>query len=301
MRRSPPTRRVVQILDLLASRPNERLSNAQIATELGLDASTCLGILNELTESGYVVRFADRSFGLGARLIGIGRAARDSRPSIAHAQRALRDLVEQLDVGCTASTVIGDEIVVLEAERASTESHAMLAPGVRFPFAAPVGSMFAAWQGDDAVDRWMERAPVHLDPGAIERLRAVIDSCRRTGVMVQRLTDEEAFLHRMLPLFFDQYQRDNASAQLARMLNVYDRRDYLITELGSEDPAPLSVSFVCAPSFDARGNLELVIGAYLMHANATREEITDAISLVKAAANHVTAGIGGVNPWFPEE
>jgi DNA-binding IclR family transcriptional regulator len=295
VRRSPPTRRVVQVLDLLASRPGERFGNGQIAAELGLDASTCLGILNELTEAGYLVRYSDRSFGLGARLVGIGRAAKESQPSLAHAQAALRSLVAELGVGCTVSAVSGHEIVVLEAERPAGDRSSMLTPGARFPFVAPVGIMFAAWQPDDAVDSWLARAPVPLDAETVDRMRSVIESCRRTGALVQRLTDEEANLHRLLPMFFDQYQRDAVNVLFARSLSVYGRRDYLGSELDTDDGFPVSV--ICAPSFDHDGALELVVGAYVMRTAMSRDEIAAAVDAVRRAANEVTAAIGGRDPW----
>ncbi|MER6876854.1 helix-turn-helix domain-containing protein, partial [Amycolatopsis sp. NPDC000673] len=43
-RRSPPTERVVRLLDYFAARPGQRFGLSALARELGLSKPTCLGI-----------------------------------------------------------------------------------------------------------------------------------------------------------------------------------------------------------------------------------------------------------------
>lgn len=75
-RRSPPTERVVQVLDHLVAHPEARFGLSELARRLGMSKPTCLGILTALTDAGYLMRHpADRSYGLGPALIVAGRAA----------------------------------------------------------------------------------------------------------------------------------------------------------------------------------------------------------------------------------
>ena len=57
-RASPPTDRVVRILDFLAGRPDERFGVSELARRLGLSKPTCLGIVTSLADAGYLVRDA---------------------------------------------------------------------------------------------------------------------------------------------------------------------------------------------------------------------------------------------------
>ena len=78
-RSSPPTHRVVSVLNLLAADPERRRTLTAIAGGAAISPATCLGILNELAHAGYIVRHPDRSYSLGGALVSVGAAARDSR------------------------------------------------------------------------------------------------------------------------------------------------------------------------------------------------------------------------------
>ena len=55
-RTSPPTERVVAVLDFLAQHPHDRFGLSELARQLGLSKPTCLGVVSTLTDSGYLVR-----------------------------------------------------------------------------------------------------------------------------------------------------------------------------------------------------------------------------------------------------
>ena len=55
-RASPPTGRVVAVLDFLARHPHDRFGVSELARRLGLSKPTCLGIVTTLTDSDYLVR-----------------------------------------------------------------------------------------------------------------------------------------------------------------------------------------------------------------------------------------------------
>ena len=73
-RASPPTDRVVAVLDFLAAHPADRFGLSDLARRVGLSKPTCLGIVTSLAEAGYLVRDpADKSYrlaftGVGDRL-----------------------------------------------------------------------------------------------------------------------------------------------------------------------------------------------------------------------------------------
>ena len=69
-RTSPPTQRVVAVLDFLAQHPHDRFGLSELARRLDLSKPTCLGIVSTLTEFGYLVRDAqDKTYRrIGAHL-----------------------------------------------------------------------------------------------------------------------------------------------------------------------------------------------------------------------------------------
>ena len=77
-RASPPTERVVAILDFLARHPHDRFGVSELARRLGLSKPTCLGIVTTLTESDYLVRDSqDKTYRLGPALISLGHTAQE--------------------------------------------------------------------------------------------------------------------------------------------------------------------------------------------------------------------------------
>ena len=75
-RTSPPTARVVRILDFLSSTPDERFTLAELSRGCEISKPTCLGIVTELCAAGYVARDeATKSYVLGPAVIDVGLAA----------------------------------------------------------------------------------------------------------------------------------------------------------------------------------------------------------------------------------
>jgi len=297
-RSSPPTRRVVDVLNLLAADPGRALTLSAIAGEAAISAATCLGILNELAGAGYLVRHPDRTYSLGGALVSIGTAARDSRAGIGEARAQLRVLGDELGRLCTASGVIGDEIVVLEAAGPAGAGTPVVRIGSRFPFLAPVGLVNAAWYSDAEIMRWIERAPIELPAKKLARLRAVIATARQQGYMVERLTNVEASLHQILPLAFSGTGNDSTRRALAEALLIFADRDYLTDEL--ERPAASSVSVICAPCFDADGLPELILGVYVMEPKVTITAVRRMASRLRTACDAVTVSIGGHDPFLAD-
>jgi DNA-binding IclR family transcriptional regulator len=294
-RSSPPTKRVLGVLNLLAAEPADRRTLTAIATALGISPATCLGILNELVAGGYLVRHPDRTYSLGGALVSLGAAARDSRPGLGPARDGLQALSDDLGRLCTASAVIGDQIVVLEAVGPSGGAAPMVRAGARFPFTAPVGLVNAAWYPDETIAAWIDRSPVALAPDKLDRMRSVIATSRQQGYLVERLTNVEPNLHRLLPMAFSGANDDAARRALGEALLIFADRDYLTDEL--EEPEASSVSVICAPCFDADGRPELTLGVYVMEIDVPIGEIHAVGRRLRQACDRVTAAVAGHDPW----
>jgi DNA-binding IclR family transcriptional regulator len=192
-RASPPTARVVAVLDFLASHPQEQFGLSELARRLDLSKPTCLGIVTTLADAGYLVRdAAEKTYRLGPRLITLGHTAQESMRISPAARAELRRLSEAFNATAALSAVVDDRITLLElvAPHGSPEP---VQVGQSYPFAPPVGLMFVLWD-ERAVRRGMPRVglsrgaadagrapPVRHDGGHVEQpARRITGSARRT-------------------------------------------------------------------------------------------------------------------------
>ena len=289
-RRSPPSARVTAVLGALADAAPAQRSLAEVARATSLSASTCLGILNELAAGDWVVRHRPGpTYSLGPAAVVVGQAAQRSYP----ARVGLSDLADELGLVCTAASVVGRHIVVLD--RSGPPGGPAVAPGTRFPFVAPIGVMFAAWQPDAVMKQWLDNAVVALDDERVQRTLEVVETCRSLGWMAERLTEAERTLHELLPGFDGSSGTDAVWRALAQATDIFGYRDYVRDELRS---GRCSVSVVAAPTFDRDGRPDVFLSAYVMERSITVTHLRSVATKVRAACDEITAAAGGHDPWL---
>jgi flavin reductase (DIM6/NTAB) family NADH-FMN oxidoreductase RutF/DNA-binding IclR family transcriptional regulator len=81
-----------------------------------------------------------------------------------------------LDAECLAVAAVGDELVLVAAGSRPRSRSIKTRVGQRMPFVPPMGALFVAWAGNDAVEAWLSRAAAPLDP---DRRRAYLEAVRR--------------------------------------------------------------------------------------------------------------------------
>jgi DNA-binding IclR family transcriptional regulator len=292
-RQSPPTDRVVSVLNLMAAHPSERFTLTQLTQRLPITKATCLGIVGALVRQGYLRRDPlTKSYSLGPALLSLGRAARESFASLELARPLLSELTERFGYSCTASTVIGNDIVVLERTGAPGELDNAIQPGQRYPYAPPSGVVFAVWQSDKAIDRWLSAyPPVSID---LKRLRVLAASSRRLGYLVERLTDISVPSY----TFLAGLTAGNAPDAVVRTFNAivaaFPDRYYLARELHGQDPIPVSV--IMTPTYTEVGAPDLLLGMFVL-GDAQPSEIATLGRALSEGAAQITRQGGGVNPW----
>jgi DNA-binding IclR family transcriptional regulator len=286
-RPSPPTERVLDVLDFLVSRPEERFGLSELARTLGISKPTCLGIVNALSARGYLVRDpVQLTYGLGPALIAVGRAAQGSY-AVGHVARPhLEAVSEQYGTTCTASAVVGDQITVLER---TGPGQGTVRVGQQYPFAPPVGLMYVLWD-QSALTEWLSRRPtlpVKLDR---TRLRRVVQECRRRGYLVESLTTTGLRLHSLMAgvAAYDLPRR--VQDLIGEMASNLGERVYLEADLSPRRKLP--VNLIAAPTYDADGRQELVLTLYVGEP-ITGAEVTRRAAALTAAAQAVTAEVSG--------
>ncbi|MBV5243878.1 MULTISPECIES: IclR family transcriptional regulator [Mycolicibacterium] len=294
-RASPPTDRVVQILDFLASRPTERYGVSDLARRVGLSKPTCLGIVTSLTEAGYLVRDpADKTYRLGPSLITLGHRAQESMRVSPAARDHLRRLSARYGATAALSAVVDDRITLLDLV-APTGARPGVEVGQSYPFAPPVGLMFVLWD-DEAEQDWLRRQPTIPLRTDTERLKRVVASCRADGYLVERQTPGGRRLYALMAGMPTELP-DELRALLGELVSDIGERVYLREESSGRRKHDISV--ISAPVFDHYQRQVMVTSMHIGKA-LTDNEISERARAVVAAADAVTAQLGGMRPRDPD-
>ncbi|BBZ30497.1 transcriptional regulator [Mycolicibacterium madagascariense] len=252
-RTSPPTERVVAILDFLARHPHDRFGLSELARRLALSKPTCLGILTTLTDSGYLVcDGVDKRYRLGPQLISLGHTAQESMRVDPSAREELRRLSAAFDTTAALSAVIDDRITLLELVGPSDVG---VRVGQSYPFAPPVGLMFVLWD-DHALRDWLAKEPTIPLRTDSHRLDHVITECRRSGYLVERLTPGGRRLYALMAGMSDTLPQE-LQALLGEMVSDIGERVYLPGAGGARQRTDISV--VSAPVFDHHHRQAMVV------------------------------------------
>ncbi|MCR8693898.1 helix-turn-helix domain-containing protein [Rhodococcus pyridinivorans] len=292
-RRSPPTERVVQVLDHLVARPGVRFGLSELARELDLSKPTCLGILTVLADAGYLIRDpVDKTYGLGPALIVAGRAAQRGFASGPVAHRHLAALAEEFGVMCSASAVVGDRIAVLDVV-GGYGTAAAARVGEVYPFAPPVGLMYVLWDTDERIEQWLRREPTL--PVTVDRddLWRIVTECRRTGYLAESLTPGGRRLYALMAGVVSHDLAPEMREMLAELVASPGERVLLPDAFAAGEER--AVNLVAAPAYDPDGHQSLVLTLHL-------EREVDAAGIERcgaalvAVADAITADLGGRRP-----
>ncbi|MGV0835516.1 IclR family transcriptional regulator [Mycolicibacterium thermoresistibile] len=295
-RTSPPTQRVVRVLEFLAHHPHDRFGASELARRLELTKPTCLGILATLADVGYAVRDpTDKTYRLGPALIALGQAAQESLRVNPDARAQLRELSRAFDGTAALSAVVDDRITVLElvAPPATTPP---VRVGQSYPFAPPVGLMFVLWD-DDAVDAWLAKEPTIPLRTDNVRLHRVIAECRADGYLVERRTPAGQRLYALMA-GMSATLPDELRALFGEMVSDIGERVYLRSEhpgvqTHRDHPERFDVSVISAPVYDHHQRQAMVVSLHIGCA-LTDDEIRHRAGAVVATADAVTRQLGGV-------
>ncbi|MCG7580627.1 MULTISPECIES: IclR family transcriptional regulator [Mycolicibacterium] len=290
-RASPPTQRVVDVLDFLARHPHDRFGVSELARRVGQSKPTCLGIVVTLAESGYLVRDpADKTYRLGPSLISLGHVAQESMRIGPPARDQLRRLSSKFGTTAALAAVVDDRITLLELV-GPPGADVGVQVGQSYPFAPPVGLMFVLWD-DDALRDWLAREPTVPLRTDTERRDRVVADCRRTGYLVERLTPGGRRLYALMA-GVSATLPDELRVLLGELVSDIGERVYL---RDADDETRHDISVISAPVFDHYRRQVMVVSMQVGKA-LTDNEIRERAQAVVMTADAVTEQLGGTKPY----
>lgn len=281
---SPPTERVIRILELLAADPERHFSLTEISHTLAISHGTCHAILATLAGRQWIVR--DRHSGgysWGPALAALARPVNKQafRPEL---QRLFDAVGRQVILGVRqgATVVVTDSV---------GESFAGLRLGVgfRMPLVAPFGREFVAGAAERVKKEWLSGLG-SPSPRLQRRVGAVLEEIDRRGYAIDRMSREYVRVYSALQALVADGEPDEITARVATAFADLTVVDYLPDELG--DGEPHRIASVTAPVRDADGAVAMSVGV-APFATLTAAEIADLGAAVREAAARIQSHIGG--------
>ena len=252
---SPPTRRVVAVIELLARATETPLTLAEICRELQISRSTGHAILATLCACDWVLR--DPLSGKYAIGPGLPRPPSMNVPVSRILRDPLRQLCCAIDMAACISEVRGEIIAVIESA-APGSTRPPVQAGQRLPFVAPFGREFVAWAPAETREKWMKTAgPVNDVYRA--RMPKILDEIQGRGYGLERLSDPLLRVYAALLALTDGDGPDPVSARLAGAVADLTIVDFLPGELAQIEKCPLAT--ISAPILDRDGNVVMTVSA----------------------------------------
>lgn len=292
---SPAVLRACDVVDYLAKHPDESFSVSELARRVDMPRATCHSVLLALADRGWVARSAsDLRYSIGRACISIGEAARAARSVVGDVAPVAEMLAEATQSCVAVLTCSQEDVGVAEVFDHGPAFAVRIRAGANIPWVPPFGAVFAAWNDDSGMERWLKRAAVEFSEREMSRYLKTLAAVRARGYSVTIATP-------LSPVLNDLLEKLAAVPRAAKRLQ---ERDELIRELVKTEylqsavrtKKALRMSQMSAPVFDCDGR---VVAALMLlgpnhEINAT--ELDELGSRLLRAAQDATAGLGGESP-----
>src|SRR5581483_2065115 len=181
---SPAVLRACDVLDHLAAHPSEAFTVSELARSVGLARASCDSVLLALAERGLVHRGRDRRYSLGAACRALGDAAGAAGAPLAVLE-PIADGLARATRSCVAiSSASHGETRVEQVFDHGPAFGLRARVGESVPLVPPFGAVFVAWQGDAAIEAWLDRAGHGLGDRERSHLRAALAAARARGYCI---------------------------------------------------------------------------------------------------------------------
>jgi DNA-binding IclR family transcriptional regulator len=288
---SPPTDRVVAIIELLAGADGP-LRISDIIEQLGISRSTCAAILETLAQRGWVERLADLSFQTGSGLIPVANAIRAQQPILHLGESIIEALVADLPVESVGLSLI-DGGYTTRVARAGTGTWVSVGPVLRLPIFPPFGAVAVAFGSKRQQARWLDHVG---DDATRSQLATFLEVVRKEGVAVWRLDAQTQYVAEAI-LATHAFAADSRSPRIdgqhgrqATLLHALSRSGYTAEEV--RDSASLPISYIATPVFDQSSRPCYELEAHVLRTIA-RKDYQRIIDRLKEASNELTVACGG--------
>jgi DNA-binding IclR family transcriptional regulator len=278
------------VFKYLADHPDDGFTLSELARRLDLNKATCHSMFNALESHGLLLRHPTlKTYRLGPALIGLAQAVGPVRGvALDTARSVMGQLTDELDLGTFATTVVGNEVVVLARRLpphyVSPTGH-VPPVGSRTKWTPPVAPMFAAWGPAAQREQWLASA---ADDATRSRLELELGQMRQRGYDMTVADDTRSRILRSLAEL-----PDDPTALRAFVTSLLDQ-----AEQGNGAPAggAQRIHAITAPAFGSDGTLLMSITIDGFRAAMRRRQAEEYAAHLLSAVSDLTVALQGRFP-----
>ncbi len=200
---------------------------------------------------------------------------------------AMDRLAEDVSGRCIATTVVGEDLVVLASAGTPNADTRTTLVGARIPFTPLNGSAIGAWSSDKEIEGWLSTI---ADDVERQEQKRRLETVRDRGYSVGLLNEAQ----RKFASALDQLAENPNALTPEELRAVMKELLYDPAELNSENASAVRV--IAAPVFDAEGNVAFAFTLSGFDKPHGESGIHGYIDRVVAAAREATEALGGRMP-----
>lgn len=280
---SPPTDRVVAILEFMAGR-QAAVSIKDLSVRLELSRSTTTLIMGSLEQAGWVERHSDRRFALGAGLLRVSDAVHRNH-FMRHNNEVLSSLAERTGYGVTLIRVSEREAMFVGIARRGKVLPTAIQVGTCLPVQLPLGAAALAHRSSSYRRAWLAATPEDVR----SYNETMLAQAREAGFVAGSLGSTDQFtldlLGEMIELLGERPHVASLGTRASELISRLGGPPYSPSAL--EKDVPLPISFISAPVFDHGGHSRHEIMVTPFAPRVPRAERRSLIAELKAAADEV--------------
>jgi DNA-binding IclR family transcriptional regulator len=291
---SNPTSRVLDVITLLAAHPTEEFSLAEIARQLDMSKASAHRLLLTMAEADFLARNArNKTYSLGMGLLAVGQAALQKYPGLAVAKAEMAKLSLELNVQCSATGVVGGDLLILAREGSPQSHDGLNRVGERRPMIPPMGICHIAWSEQSVVEPYLALAAQHMNKDRYAWLQESLGSIRRSGYAISSFGPATRKLRQAT--IAARGKRDGSQwTTICELMGELTRNEIQLARVSDVDGT--GIGRIVAPVFSSSGTVIFQIVLSGLPGNLTPRKLERYIERLLATAAAVTSQINGHVP-----
>jgi DNA-binding IclR family transcriptional regulator len=292
---SNPTSRVLDVISLLAAHPTEDFSLAEIARQLEMSKASAHRLLVTMADADFLARNdKHKTYSLGMGLLAVGQAALQKYRGLDVARSEIAKLSAELNLQCSATGVIGGDLLILAREGSPQSHEGLNRVGERRPMVPPMGTCHIAWGDDSVVGPYLELAAQFMSKDSYAWLQESLGLIRRRGYSVSSFGSASRKLRQATVVPVWRKREGPHWTMIREMMGELTRNEIQLASTSDVDGA--GIGRISVPVFSSNGTVIFQLVLSGLAGSQTPRKLDRYIEKLLAAAAAVTSQINGRVP-----
>jgi len=292
---SNPTSRVLDVISLLAAHPTEEFSLAEIARQLDMSKASAHRLLLTMADADFLARNdKHKTYSLGMGLLAVGQAALQKYRGLDVARAEMARLSLELNLQCSATGVIGGDLLILAREGSPQSHEGLNQVGERRPLIPPLGTCHIAWGEDSLAGPYLALAAQYMSKDSYAWLQESLGLIRHRGYSMSAFGAASRKLGQARAAPVARKREGPHWTMVREMMGELTRNEIQLASASDVDGA--GIGRIAAPVFSSSGTVLFQLVLSGMPGNQTPRKLERYIERLLAAAAAVTSQINGRLP-----